>query len=294
MVRDIPVDVQSGVKSLFNTGKEIGLIDFMFTGGGCINDGGRLNTTAGVFFLKWNESGKFPSMFEAEAKGLNLLRATRAIHIPEVIGYGDVATHQFLLLEFVEQNKPSTDYWNELGHQLALLHKVHDDLFGLAHNNYIGSLRQFNRQNSSWIDFFIGQRLQVQLKIAFDAGLINSSDSRKFDQLYLQLPSLLPEEKPSLLHGDLWNGNILSNKNGSPCLIDPAVYFGNREADLAMTLLFGAFHDDFYTSYAESFPLMSGYRDRVDLYNLYPLLVHLNLFGTQYLSRITAILKTFI
>lgn len=294
MIKDIPFDVQSGVKSLFNDRGEIALIDFTFTGGGCINPGGRLNSGFGVFFLKWNDSDKFPSMFEKEAKGLQLLRNTGAIYIPDVIGYGENGGAQFLVIEFIEQTKPSQHYWRELGQQLALVHKSRNDLFGLDHDNYIGSLRQFNTQNASWIDFFIEQRLKVQLKLAFDSGLIKSSDLKNFDLLFSKLPSLFPEEKPSLLHGDLWSGNILSDKKGAPCLIDPAVYFGSREADLAMTLLFGSFEDEFYASYAESFALQPGYKDRVDLYNLYPLLVHLNLFGMQYSGRISGILKKFI
>lgn len=294
MVLDIPADVQSGVKSLFNAGKDIELMDFTFAGGGCINHGGRLMTSAGLFFLKWNSAGRFPSMFEAEAKGLKSLRATNVIHVPEVVGTGEAGTYQFLLLEFIDQNKAATNYWRELGYQLSLLHRVQGKQFGLDHNNYIGSLRQFNFQNSSWIDFFIVQRLQTQLKLAVEAGLISRSELMKFDLLFSKLGSLLPEEIPSFLHGDLWSGNLLITEKGSPCLIDPAVYFGNREADLAMTRLFGGFSEEFYASYCENFPLQAGYKNRVDLYNLYPLLVHLNLFGTQYLERITNILRSFI
>jgi protein-ribulosamine 3-kinase len=294
MISNIPIDVQSGIKPFLNTEREIELTDFTFTGGGCINHAGRLKTSEGVFFLKWNSSGEFPSMFEAEAKGLKLLQAANVIYTPDVIGFGVAGRFQFLLLEFIEQNEPSKNYWTDLGYQLSLIHKVRGEQFGLDHNNYIGSLQQLNFQNSSWIEFFVIQRLQVQLKRATDSALLNQSDLKSFELLFSKLPYLLPEESPSLVHGDLWNGNILSTKVGSPCLIDPAVYFGNREADLAMTLLFGGFRSEFYASYEECFPLEAGFKNRADIYNLYPLLVHLNLFGEQYMERIKKIVRAFI
>lgn len=291
MLQDIPFTVQQDVKSLLNTRGRTELIDFSFSGGGCINHGGRLKTTVGEFFLKWNSAKKFPAMFETEAKGLQLLRSADVIDIPEVVGFGDEGINQFLILTFVQQYPPSKEYWNNLGRQLALLHRMTNNSFGLDHDNYIGSLKQFNHQNVSWVNFFIEQRLSVQLKIAADSNLIDLASARKVEMLYSKLPSLLPEEKPSLLHGDLWSGNIIINKLGNPCFIDPAVYYGSREADLAMTRLFEVFNDEFYCSYDDCFPLLPGYSERVDIYNLYPLFVHLNLFGLVYLSRIIAIIK---
>jgi len=294
MLQDIPSHVQHGVRSLLNTKGRIDLINFSFSGGGCINQGGRLRTTSGDFFLKWNAAKNFPSMFEAEAKGLQLLRDATVIDTPEVIGFGEEGISQFLILAFIEQEPPSNQYWKNLGRQLALLHQVTGDSFGLDHDNYIGSLKQLNQRNSSWVNFFIEQRLNTQLKLAADAGLMDGAWIKNFELLYSKLPSLLPEEKPSLLHGDLWSGNLISNEKGEPCLIDPALYYGSRETDLAMTRLFGGFSNAFYVAYEETFPLLSGYAKRVDLYNLYPLLVHLNLFGGGYLKSIIAILKSFI
>lgn len=293
MLQDVPSDVQRGVKRLLSERGEINLNDFSFSGGGCINLGGKLATNFGDFFLKWNDAARLPLMFQMESSGLQLLRRTHAIDIPEVIGFGQEENTQFLVLSFIHQNALSKNYWEKLGHQVAQLHQVTNKLYGLDHHNYIGSLHQFNKQHSSWVNFFIEQRLQIQVKLAVDSGLIELEWSRKFESLYNKLRILIPEEKPSLLHGDLWSGNVLVNEKGDPCIIDPATYFGHREADLAMTQLFEVFDNRFYASYGETFPLLSGHADRVHIYNLYPLLVHLNLFGLAYLNRIKAILRNF-
>ena len=232
-------------------------------------------------------------MFEAESKGLNLLREQNSVRIPEVIGFCESGTHQFLLLEFIEGKSRQKSYWQQLGHTLASLHRCTSELAGLGHDNYIGSLTQFNHQHTSWLTFFIEQRLNVQLKLAIDSGIMDSDWSKQFESIYAKLPTLLPEEKSSLLHGDLWSGNLITDENGAPCLIDPAVYFGNREADLAMTKLFGGFDDEFYISYDETLPLLPEYNKRFDLYNLYPLLVHVNLFGGSYKSAVATTLKAF-
>ena len=294
MVQNIPLDVRQNVSRLLNLKTSDGLRDFSHSGGGCINPGGKLTTSAGTFFLKWNSARKFPSMFNSEAKGLTLLRKGQAITIPKVIGVNEDSENQFILLEFIEQGPQSKSYWKDLGSGLATMHKATNDFFGLDHNNYIGSLRQFNDSNKSWIDFFINRRLSVQLKLSVDSGLVGSQLTKSFESLYLKLGSLLPEEKPALLHGDLWSGNIITTRNGDPCLIDPAVYFGSREVDLAMTRLFGIFPGEFYDTYIDTYPLLPGYEDRFELYNLYPLLVHLNLFGPQYRSPITGILSRFV
>jgi fructosamine-3-kinase len=233
-------------------------------------------------------------MFAAEAKGLLTLRVPNVIHIPEVIASGISGNHQYLLMEYIEESEPSDRYWENLGKGLAALHRTTDSRFGLDHDNYIGSINQFNKQSESWVNFFVTQRLRVQLKIAIDASRLETGVLKQFDILFGKLNDLLPAEKPSLLHGDLWNGNVMINRDGEPCLIDPAIYFGNREADLAMTRLFGGFDTSFLESYRHSFPLSSGYEERFDIYNLYPLLVHVNLFGGGYLSQVTSILKRFV
>ena len=288
------MDVRKSVTYALNLTTPDALRDFSHSGGGCINPGGKLITTAGTFFLKWNSAKKFPGMFQSEAKGLSLLRNGQSLAIPEVIGVNEDSENQFILLEFIEQGRQHKSYWKELGSGLATMHKVTNDFFGLDHNNYIGSLRQLNYSNESWIDFFITQRLNVQLKLAMNSGLMAAQMMKSFESLFLKLPTLLPLEKPALLHGDLWSGNIITTHNGQPCLIDPAVYYGCREVDVAMTKLFGSFPAEFYDSYVEAYPLSPGYDDRFELYNLYPLLVHLNLFGAQYRSPISGILSRFV
>lgn len=293
MINAIPTPVkQSALDLLKKTGPDVTILDFSFIGGGCINNGGKLKTSAGTFFLKWNDAQQFPGMFEAEAKGLALLAAPNVIKIPTVAGFGSNGAYQFLLLDYIDSGQPSHNYWQQLGIQLASLHKNTQTHYGLDHDNYIGSLPQSNNKRTSCIEFFIEERLNPQLKLAQDqTKVVDSVFIKKFESLYRKLPSLLIEEKPALLHGDLWDGNLIADANGQPCLIDPAVYFGNREADLAMTQLFGGFSGEFYSSYHEAFPLQPGYQQRFDIYNLYPLLVHVNLFGESYLRQVESILK---
>jgi protein-ribulosamine 3-kinase len=295
MISEFPPLIYASVNELLKKkfGGEISIQQFQSVGGGCINNGGKLITSQGNFFLKWNDSKRFPGMFEAEAKGLQLLGASKAIDIPGVIGFDAADSFQFLLIEFREQSQRKNNFWQLLGEQLATLHQCTSESFGLDHNNYIGSLPQNNSTNKSWINFFIEDRLHKQFLDAVNRKYFHVSITKKFESLYQQLPHLLPEERPSLLHGDLWSGNVIINEQGAPCLIDPAVYYGNREVDLAMTQLFGGFDKKFLEAYNDVFPLDKGYSDRFSLYNLYPLLVHVNLFGSAYVSQVTSILNKY-
>jgi protein-ribulosamine 3-kinase len=290
MNTEIPKEIAEHLSAQLN----FGIKDFSYVGGGCINPGGRLRTTQGDFFLKWNSATKFSKMFEAEARGLTLLRKPSVIHIPEVIATASLSQWQFLLLELIEGKKKSPRYWQNLGQQLALLHKNSSPSFGLDHDNYIGSLPQLNQRKNKWVDFFIEQRLRVQVELALKNSEINPQLAVQFELLFKKLPQLLPEENPSLLHGDLWSGNLITDSTGEPCLIDPAVYYGNREAEIAFTLLFGGFSTTFYESYNENYPLLPGSSTRSDIYNLYPLMVHVNLFGGGYLSQVISILNRFV
>jgi protein-ribulosamine 3-kinase len=262
--------------------------------GGCINSGGRLQTDSGDFFLKWNSSKKFPGMFAAEAEGLNALRNPGVIHVPKVIATASQEEWQFILLEFVEPKEQVPGYWEMLGSQLAALHRQSNPLFGFTHDNYIGSLSQLNSERTDWIAFFTEQRLSVQVDLALKNLRIDSVVVNQFDALFKKLPSLIPQEKPSLLHGDLWSGNLITYSTGEPCLIDPAVYYGSREAEIAYTRLFGGFSPVFYESYNKNFPLLPGFSERSEVYNLYPLMVHVNLFGGGYLSSVVSILKKYV
>jgi protein-ribulosamine 3-kinase len=260
---------------------------FTSVSGGCINHGGKLVTSDGEFFLKWNDAGRFPGMFEAEAKGLALLARHCGLRIPRAVCVGLTGNHQFILMEYMESKSTASRYWEELGRGLAQLHGVTATHFGLDHDNYIGSLLQRNKQELDWTEFFVQQRLEPQLQMLHAAPALR----QKFDKLSSRLDSIFPDEKPSLIHGDLWSGNLIRDKDGLPCLIDPAVYYGHREMELAFTRLFGGFDRRFYDTYKEVFALEPGYEDRSDLCNLYPLLVHANLFGGHYMAQIEDILR---
>lgn len=289
----VPAPVQDGILALLRETISPSIVFKRFepASGGCINHGGRLVTTHGDFFIKWNDAAKYPGMFDAEAKGLELLHQPKAIDVPAVIGAGTQDVSQFIVMEFRESQPPAKTFWPDFGAQLATLHRTKSKLPGLDHDNYIGSLRQSNCQRTSWTDFFIHERITAQLRVAQDAGLTDRPLVAQFEKLFTRLPSLIPDDNNVLLHGDLWHGNLIVNSRGGPCLIDPAVYYGNREADLAMTQLFGGFDPAFLDEYHRTHALEPGFRERFDIYNLYPLLVHLNLFGSGYLGQIRSILK---
>jgi fructosamine-3-kinase len=255
-------------------------------GGGCINNAASLNTDHGMFFIKYN-TGVPIDMFEKEARGLHLLRQAGAIGVPEPLGYGKAGKFQYILLERINEAPPVRDFWPEFGSSLAQLHKLNSSpTFGLDHDNYIGRLPQCNTPDVNWSRFFIENRLEMQLKMAMDSHRIEGRFYQKFGELFGKLPDLLPQEPPALLHGDLWSGNFMVGGEGKAVVIDPAVYFGNREAELAFTRMFGGFNESFYEAYHESWPLEKGFDERVGIYNLYPGLVHLNMFGAMYLQGI--------
>lgn len=261
------------------------VISTRFVSGGCINNTVKLETDKGFYFIKWNENAE-EDLFEKEEKGLYLLRKTKTLNTPEVIGRGRADMKNFLLQEFIQRHAPVSNFWKIFGEGLASLHKHTQNEFGLDHDNHIGRLPQKNDLRESWIDFFIENRLEVQLGLAIYNGYIDTSFANKFRQIYAQLPGLLPDEPASLLHGDLWSGNFMVGTDGLPFIYDPAVYFGNREIELSFTRLFGGFDRVFYQTYHEAYPLEPGFEERIDIYNLYPLLVHVNLFGTSYLSGV--------
>jgi protein-ribulosamine 3-kinase len=259
--------------------------------GGCINNVSRLTTSAGDYCIKFNKRDHFPEMFEGEANGLALLKQAREILVPAVVCPGYSENYSYLLLEFIHTGRKASTFFADFGRSLARMHRHTTDYFGLEHDNYMGSLRQSNKKHSDWISFFVEERLEKQVSLAH--GYFSSVDLSAFNRLYNRLGELLPEEMPALLHGDLWGGNYMVSSTGSACLIDPAVYYGHREIDIAITTLFGGFDGDFYASYHEEYPMEKGWRDRLDIFNLYPLLIHLNLFGSGYLGSIERILKNF-
>jgi protein-ribulosamine 3-kinase len=262
-------------------------------GGGCINSCARIDTDGGIWFVKWNDAAAYPGMLESEAKGLQLLRETGTLRVPEVVGHTLANGHTILLLEWLEPGRRKADFFHSFGIALAQLHRHTSKSFGLAHDNYIGSLPQRNRQHPDWAAFFAEERLEPQLRLAVDAGALGRETIRGFQRLYLRLPDIFPDEPPALLHGDLWSGNYLVGPEGEAAIVDPAVYYGHREMDLAMARLFGGFDSAFYEGYQSEWPTEPGLVQRAEICNLYPLLVHVNLFGGGYAGQVREVLKQF-
>lgn len=273
-------------------GVPVEVIEMQFLGGGDVSTAAQVFSSEGVFFVKWNHRPD-PALFAAEARGLDLLRQTDTLQVPQVIGHGQQDNRAFLVLEYLDHGTPGAAYWEELGHSLAVLHSHTQPQFGLSFDNYIGSLPQTNTLTANGPSFFFEQRLLPQAGMALYKGLLSTPTYHALLRLGERLPSLLPNDRPALLHGDLWSGNVLTTETGHPALIDPAVYYGYREAELAFTKLFGGFDQRFYDAYDEIFPLEDGFDERVGLYNLYPLLVHVNLFGSGYVSGVERILKSY-
>lgn len=274
-------------------GPQVDILDFQFVYAGNNSMAARISSDEGTHFLKWSED-LTENRFESEAKGLDILRLTKTFEIPKVQGMGSLPEGNFLLLEFIEEGQAKPLFWQQMGRQLAELHGFSYKVHGLGHDNFIGKLAQHNQPHQDGIQFFIDQRLRPQAGLALYEERLNSSIYNQFLNLFEKLPNLIPNEKPALLHGDLWQGNILSTAKGLPCLIDPAVSYSLREAELAFTTLLGRFEPSFYDAYQEAWPTMPSFEDRASIYNLYPLLVHLNMFGQSYLSAIQKTLNRFV
>jgi fructosamine-3-kinase len=265
--------------------------------GGDINAAYRLELADGRrVFVKTNDRAD-PAMFPAEARGLAWLSEAKALRIPAVIAVssGRAGEPAFLALEFLESGSPGRGFDEALGRGLADLHRSGAAHFGLDHDNFIGPLPQSNRSHSNWSEFFRDERLRPQLELAQRRGRADASLERSFERLFARLDELVgPIEPPARLHGDLWGGNLHVAEGGEPCVIDPACYGGHREVDLAMMRLFGGFSERVFAAYHERSPLAAGYAERVSLYQLYPLMVHLNLFGSGYLSGVKSALGRYV
>lgn len=263
--------------------------------GGSINDAFLLNTEKGELFIKRNSLDNYPQMFKAEARGLKMLNHVKSkMRIPQVLGVFEMGSYQYLALEFIQEGENTKGAQHILGQALAEIHTTKASVFGNNADNYMGALSQSNKDHMDWVEFWVEERLQPQVKLAIDRTAFTSKDVSDFELLYKKLSHLMPAEKPCLVHGDLWSGNYLIDHQENPVLIDPAVYFGHREVDIAMTCLFGGFDEVFYQSYNNAFPLEKGWKERIDLFNLYPLLIHVNLFGGGYIQKVKSILKNWV
>jgi len=253
--------------------------------GGCINEAVCLTDGVRRFFVKRNRADLAP-MFQAEAEGLAAIRATGAIRVPEPICTAIVGQRSWLALEYLDLGRALPDSDRRLGAGLAAMHRSTDQAFGWRRDNTIGSTPQINQRCASWVDFWSRNRLGHQLRLA-EANGWNGALRARGERLLEKIPALLDGHQPipSLVHGDLWGGNVACDADGEPVVFDPAVYYGDRETDLAMTELFGGFGSDFYAAYNDLWPLPQGYPVRRDLYNLYHVLNHLNLFGGGYFAQ---------
>jgi protein-ribulosamine 3-kinase len=289
----IPQEIPDSVDSYLSeaAGHPVHINTSSSLSGGCINHVHKIRTDFGDYCIKYNLTERFPGMFACEAGGLAAIKNTSEIRVPDVIHTGEAGPWSYLILEFINEGKKGPGFMREFGRSLARMHRHTSGYFGYGADNYMGSLPQSNRKHDDWNSFFAEERLGRQVSLA--GRYFSFSDLAAFDRLYARLGKLIPDEPPSLLHGDLWGGNYMVSPDGKPCLIDPAVYYGHREADIAMTALFGGFDDSFYTSYEEEYPMEKGWQERIELFQLYPLLIHLNLFGGSYLESIVRIVRRF-
>ncbi len=232
-------------------------------------------------------------MYAAEAHGLAWLAEAQALRVPRVVAVSDEEP-RFLALEWIDRGPPARDHDEALGRGLAALHRFGAPTFGLARDNFIATIPQANHPAPSWPAFYRDRRLEPLARAASDRGLLTGGTRDRLDRLCGRLEDLCgPPEPPARLHGDLWGGNAVADADGRPVLIDPAVYGGHREVDLAMMRLFGGFSGAVFDAYDEAFPPAPGAADRVALYQLQPLLVHVNLFGASYVPRLDAALSRY-
>jgi len=279
------------LKQVLNT-SNVKILSTNHVAGGCINETIYCKTSSGSYFIKTNSNPPH-DLFEKEKEGLKLLGELSPVRSPKIIGEGKVDHINYLVEEWIEKGPPNSSSWESFGENLAKQHQVNNKNFGLDHDNHIGRLHQSNTQHNNWIDFFVEERIKPQLSLALNSLLIDKNLIEKFEKFFLKLSDLIPNEPASLLHGDLWSGNFMFDSDGKAVIFDPAVYYGHREMELAFTTMFGGFDQRFYDTYLEKYPLTPGFENRIEIHNLYPTLVHVNLFGTSYLSGILSTIKRF-
>lgn len=268
-------------------------LHFMEVGGGCINQTYQLADSGTRYFCKINSASKFPHLFRKEEKALKFIASQNRIKVPEVVSQIEAGDDQVLVLEWIDQGPQTEKFWKTFGRQLAELHFVSNASFGWQEDNYMGSVVQQNTWTKNWTGFFAEKRLQPLVIMCMQEKLLNRKHLSQFENIYQKLDEIFSPEPPSLLHGDLWSGNFMCNGKEEPVLIDPALYFGHRSADLAMTTLFGGFSRSFYEAYHYHFPLPANYSHQWKICNLYPLLIHLFLFHSGYRQQIERILNEF-
>ncbi len=259
--------------------------------GGDINQVYHCFTKNNQLVVKVNIAGKFPNMFEKEKKGLELLKPSNFL-IPKIFSIGSFRKLDYLILEYIKPGKAIN--WEKFGENLANLHQLSNNKFGLGYDNYIGSIHQINTYENNWLNFYTNHRIIHLMIVARNKNLLNYQDCRKIESMCGSFKDFITFTLPTLLHGDLWSGNIICSENGSPVLIDPAVYFGHPEIDWAMLDLFGNYPQYSFEIYNEINPLEKGFEERKSIHQLYPLLVHLVLFGRSYYSSVMSKVKRYL
>lgn len=261
--------------------------------GGDINHAYCLQAPKKKFFLKVNNHSRFPQMFEKEKEGLNALQNFFSGSVPAVIHTGIAADNQFILMDWIEKGKPAQTFWGNFGAALATMHQIPQEHFGWHNDNYIGSLAQKNTISDVWHAFYAEMRIMPLIEALFNQKSINTNDVKSAESFCKELKNIFPLEAPSFLHGDLWSGNFMVAIDGNAAIYDPAVYYGHREMDIAMTKLFGGFQNEFYNAYSNAYPLEPGWEKRLPYAQLYPLLVHALLFGGHYVQSVRAVINQF-
>ena len=261
--------------------------------GGSISSAYLIKTNRKEYFLKVNCASNALKMFHEEQKGLEAIESTKTIAVPHVYFVDIIDQNALILMDYIESKRPSPTDYRRLALELAKLHKTTFNDFGFTSDNFIGSLPQNNKKHEGWSNFYWNERIAPQLKLAVENGLLSEEEAPTEDKFMGLFNSFVGEVRPSLLHGDLWGGNYLISTEGTPFLIDPAVYYGHNMVDIAMSQLFGSFGIEFYDSYHNIIEKPKHYDELIDLYQLYYLLVHLNLFGKGYYSSVSAILNRY-
>ncbi len=261
--------------------------------GGSISSAYLLETSNKSFFLKINKAPNAIEMFQAEQEGLDAIEKSDTISVPHVHLVDSYNEKAFILMDYVNNKRPEPSDYSRLGMELARLHLGEQKDFGFTSDNFIGSLPQSNKIHTDWVEFYLEERLYPQLQLALRTNLLSKKEVPTKERGIDVFSRFLNDVSPSLLHGDLWGGNYLISTEGVPYLIDPAVYRGHFMIDIAMSKLFGSFGDEFYNAYHEIIPKPEYYNEQIDLYQLYFLLVHLNLFGRGYYSSVSEILNRY-
>ncbi|MEP7110221.1 MAG: fructosamine kinase family protein [Ferruginibacter sp.] len=259
--------------------------------GGDINRSYCLYGHTAKYFLKVNDARKYPCMFAKEVNGLHALHQNCTLTVPRVIKSADTQQDQWLLLEWLENGSPKTNFWQNFGTGLAMLHQKQQSFFGWHEDNFIGSLVQHNQQLPSWHLFYGECRIMPLVRDLFNTGSFSKQDVTSAELFCKRIEDLFPPEPPALLHGDLWSGNFMIASDGNAAIFDPAVYYGHREMDIGMTKLFRGFDTQFYDAYNGIYPLENGWQQRLQFAQLYPLLVHAVLFGGHYAGSARDIIR---